>query len=178
MDSSKQPWKKRMEIPDSQVRDAAEQYDDARRLLQQQPPGSGLLLPLLNTAAVAVELFLKSLSTELIYSPIEDFDGLSIVHSKPELQTHRLEAQFDKILDDVRDDLESAFSKKSDVPLREMLRRYEGLFQVSRYPFEPPKGKKTLKPISEYPLMELVGLSDFLRSFVAELAVCHRIDWS
>ncbi|MFN0107548.1 MAG: hypothetical protein ACKVZH_01745 [Blastocatellia bacterium] len=166
-----------MEIPDSQVRDVAEQYDDARRLLQQQPPGSGVLLPLLNTAAVAVELFLKSLSTELIHSPIEN-DGLSIVRSKPELQDHKLEALLDKIPDDVRDDLENSFGKKSDVSLREMLRRYEGLFQVSRYPFEPPKEKNPLKHISEYSLMELMALSEFLRSYVAKIEACDRIDWS
>ena|ERR1051325_693676 len=77
MPSSKTPWKKRREIPDPQVQDAAEQYDDARQLLQQQPPGSGVLLPLLNMAAVAVELFLKSLSSELVCVPVDSFEGLS-----------------------------------------------------------------------------------------------------
>ena len=57
------PWRKRQEIPNAQVRDAAEQYEAARKLLT-QPPGSGILLPLMNVAAVAIELYLKSLSAK------------------------------------------------------------------------------------------------------------------
>lgn len=178
MAASNQYWKKRMKIPDPQVRDAAEQYDDARQLLQRQLPGPGLLLPLLNTAAVAVELFLKSLSSELIYSPVADFDALSTVHAKPEAPTHELETLFNKIPNDVRDDLERSFKKKSDVPLREMLRNYEGLFEVSRYPFEPKKEKNPQKCISEYPLIELMALSEFLRIFVANMESRDQIDWS
>src|SRR5215831_18321384 len=79
--SSNQPWKKRMQVPDPQIKDAAEQYDDARQLLQQQPAGSGLLLPLLNTSVIAIELFLKSLSSHLSYTPVKDVAGLSTVHA-------------------------------------------------------------------------------------------------
>ncbi len=39
------PWSKRQEIPDAQVLDAADQYEEARKLLAKQPPGSGVLLP-------------------------------------------------------------------------------------------------------------------------------------
>ena len=49
-----QEWETRREIPDPQVRDAADQYEAARELLSAQPPGSGVLLPLMNTAAVEV----------------------------------------------------------------------------------------------------------------------------
>ena len=174
MSSSKTPWKKRMEIPDPQVRDAAEQYDDARQLLHQQPPGSGILLPLLNTAAVAVELFLKSLSSELIHVPVDSFNGLSTVHAAPE-RTHRLVELFDNIEDDLRSQLESSFAghttSQSGTTLRDLLLQYEGLFAVSRYPFE------TATDIKKYPLMPLMELSTFLRKFVADLEPIDRIEW-
>jgi len=175
MRSSKQPWKKRMRIPDPQVRDAAEQYDDARQLLWQQPPGSGLLLPLLNTAAVAVELFLKSLSSELLHVPVNDFNGVSTVHAVPELQHHRLVELFNNIPDDMRSQLESSFATDASVqggtPLRDVLAKYEVLFAASRYPFEPGTN------ISKYPLMPLMVLSAFLRTFVANMEPCDWIEW-
>ena len=45
----------RQEIPNPQILDAADQYEEARKLLAEQPPGSGVLLPLMiftNTAAI------------------------------------------------------------------------------------------------------------------------------
>src|SRR5690349_8739778 len=77
------PWSKRQEIPDPQVLDAADQYEEARKLLAKQPPGSGLLLPLMNTAAVAVELYLKCLSAELIYIEDEHMPEVSRVYAAP-----------------------------------------------------------------------------------------------
>ena len=64
------PWIKRQEIPDSQILDVADQYAQAFKLLAEQPLGSGIALPMMNSAAMAVELYLKSLSAELIY--VED----------------------------------------------------------------------------------------------------------
>jgi hypothetical protein len=157
------------------VKDAAEQYDDARQLLQQQPPGSGVLLPLLNTAAVAVELFLKSLSSELIHVPVDGFDGLSSVHAEPELKHHRLVELFDNISDDVRSQLESDFTTntlgQAGTSLRDMLIMYEGLFATSRYPFESKAN------IRKYPLTPLMELSALLRRFVANMNPIDQIEW-
>lgn len=175
MSANKEPWKKRRRIPDLQVLDAAEQYDDARQLLHRQPPGSGVLLPLLNNAAVAVELFLKSLSSELIYIPVSGFDGLSKVHAEPELKDHKLVSLFDGISDDIRRQLESQFATYTSIQtgtsLRDMLRAYEGLFAASRYPFEA-RGD-----IRKYPLMPLMDLSAFLRTFVANMEPVDQIEW-
>jgi hypothetical protein len=68
MSSSAQPWTKRQEIPDPQVRDAADQFEPARELLWAQGPGSGLLCPLMNNASIAIELYLKCLSAEKVYA--------------------------------------------------------------------------------------------------------------
>jgi hypothetical protein len=175
MSASNQPWKKRRQIPDLQVLDAAEQYDDARQLLHKQPPGSGVLLPLLNNAAVAVELFLKSLSSELIYIPVSGFEGLSKVRAEPELKHHKLVELFDGISGDIRSQLESHFATLTSIQtrstLRDVLRIYEGLFAASRYPFEA-RGD-----LRQYPLMPLMDLSAFLRTFVASMKPVEQIEW-
>ena len=176
MSLNKPPWKKRREIPDSQVRDTAEQYDDARLLLLRQPPSPGVLFPLLNTTAIAIELFLKSLSSELIHVPVADFDGLSIVHARPELKHHKLVDLFDNIPDDIRSQIETSFvnntSSQAGITLRDMLATYEGLFAASRYPFEPDFD------ITKYPLESLMELTMFLRTFIANLEPTDRIEWS
>lgn len=164
----------RSKIPDPQVRDAAEQYDDARKLLRQQPRGFGVLLPLLNTAAVAVELFLKSLSSKLVHTPSGNVEGMSIVHAIPEMKHHRLAELLDNIQDDVRTKLESSFADymtdQAGTTLRDSLIPYEGLFAVSRYPFEPATD------VGKYPLDLLMELSAFLRTFVANLKPIDRIE--
>ncbi|PYS89592.1 MAG: hypothetical protein DMF64_17330 [Acidobacteria bacterium] len=157
------------------MRDAAEQYDDARRLLHEQPPGSGILLPLLNTTAVVVELFLKSLSSKLVHVPVDDFDGLSRVYAEPKLKNHRLVELLDKIPDDVRTLLESSFaadpSFQAEGSLRDTLAKYEGLFEASRYPFE------ARFDITKYLLTPLMALAEFLRTFVANMEPTGRIEW-
>jgi hypothetical protein len=77
------PWSKREKIPDPQILDVADQYEQARKLLANQPPDSGVFLPLMNTAAVAVELYLKSFSAELIYVADERMPEISRVYAAP-----------------------------------------------------------------------------------------------
>ena len=50
-----QEWRSRREIPNPRIRDVADQYEQARLLLSTQPPGTGILLPLMNVAAMAME---------------------------------------------------------------------------------------------------------------------------
>ena len=84
------PWRKRQEIPDPQILDAADQYGEACKLLDEQPPGSGVLLPLMNTAAIAVELYLKCLSAELIYVEDDQMPEVSRVYAEPARREHNL----------------------------------------------------------------------------------------
>lgn len=169
-----QPWKKRSKIPDTQILDAAEQYDDARRLLQRQPPGSGVLLTELNTAAVAIELFLKSLSSRVIFVDLPELNGYQ-VYAEPILKSHPLVKLFDGIPDDIRQRLELSYSTSTLVSgepsLRELLAKCEGLFQESRYPFE---AKSEIRKYFSLPLSEL---SNFLRVFIATLTPVERIEW-
>lgn len=96
MAATDQPWTKRQEIPDAQIREAADQFEAARRLLAEQPRGGGVLLPLMNTAAMAIELYLKCLSAELEFTAINDDIGGYMVTSAPK-RGHALVALLDHI---------------------------------------------------------------------------------
>jgi hypothetical protein len=128
---------RRQEIPDPQVRDAADQFETARQLLDAQPPGSGMLCPLMNTAAVAIELCLKCLSAEKEYT--DAGRGWSMVSATPHFG-HGLTALLDKIEGDLRDELDRAFLAEFPASwgsFRAALEQCEGTFEASRYQFEP-----------------------------------------
>jgi hypothetical protein len=42
------PWRERRNVPDPQVLEAANQFDNARQLLDAQPAFSGVLYPMMN----------------------------------------------------------------------------------------------------------------------------------
>jgi len=166
------PWKKRRKIPDPQVRDAADQFDDARLLLDAHPPESGPLLPLLNNAVVALELYLKSLGAVTVHTPVPSFPGGSIVTAEAEVKGHGLIALLESIPDEVCESLERAYTARhTGRVLRDDLKQYEGLFVASRYIFE--KGKS----LDKYPLSPLMDLCSFLRDFVSRGEPFDRIEW-
>lgn len=175
MAQSTKPWRKRWEIPDAQIRDAADQYEAARKLLARQPPFSGLLLPLMNVAAVAIELYLKCLSAELVHTPDEDFPNGFIVSAAPTRWGHKLASLFAEIPDDLKRDIESEFkighSNVTGQTFLETLKRCDGAFAESRYPFE--KGKD----ITKYPLGDLMLISEFFSVFVSKLPPKEYIEW-
>ena len=166
------PWKKRREIPDPKVRDAADQFDNARLLLAVQSPGSGLLLPLLNNAIIAIELYLKSLGSIVVCTPNPGFPECSIVTAEAEVKGHGLIDILESIPDDIRQALEQEYAAKhTGRMLRDDLNQYEGLFITSRYAFE--KGKS----LDKYPLPTLMDLCSFLRDFVSKMKPFDRIEW-
>ena len=167
------PWKERQEIPDPQVRDAADQFDDARLLLDAQPPPeSGVLLPLLNNAIVALELYLLCLSAVRIHTPVSGFPGHSIVTPEAKRKGHGLVSHLKSIPGDVRKLLEQEYkTTPAGGTLEKALRQYEGLFAASRFAFE--KGKK----LDKYPLLPLMDLCSFFRGFVWRIEPFERIEW-
>ena len=173
------PWTKRQEIPDIQILDAADQYQRASKLLAEQPLGSVEVLPLMNTAAMAVELYLKSLSAELIYIKDALMPEASLVYSKSAITTgkggHSLVGLLEAMSTEVRCLLNDAFDatlgaswKKN---LQDVLKDLEGVFEKTRYPFEPGFN------ITRYNLEHLEGLADFLGHFVRNLPQTSHIKW-
>jgi hypothetical protein len=77
--------------------------------LLKQPPGSGVLLPLVNTAAISIELYLKSLSAERIYIADTDMPEISTVSAYAERTGHCLKTPFNAISEDIRTELTAAF---------------------------------------------------------------------
>jgi hypothetical protein len=173
-----QPWRSRQEIPNPQICDAADQYEEARRILATEPPGSGVLLPLINVAAMAIELYLKSLSAQSVHTPVEDFPGLSKVTAAPSLRGpkgHKLVALLEKVQNDLIQELEAAFRTEcggaGNLTFREALEQCEGAFAASRYPFD--HGMNLLS----YPFRILMATSEFLTKFVGKLPHSERIEW-
>jgi hypothetical protein len=153
----------RQEIPDPQIKDAADQFEQARRILN-SPGQQGVLLPLLNNASMAVELYLKSLCAA---TPAPGSEWSKVNPVPP--RKHLLERLFDAIPIDHRERLENDFRERNSFELREMLRSYEGLFQESRYAFEKEYD------VQRYPLGPLMILSEFLCDYISHLTPVMRI---
>jgi hypothetical protein len=143
--------------------------------LLKQPPGSGVLLPLVNTAAISIELYLKSLSAERIYTADTDMPEISTVSAYAERTGHCLKTLFDAISEDIRIELTTAFDDELRPELNQdfvtALEKIEGALVVSRYPFEPTAA------IADYSADHLAGIAKFLRSFVKSLPVESLIEW-
>ena len=168
------PWRKRQEIPDPEILDAAQQYESACKLLDEQPPGRGVLLPLMNTAAMAVELYLKCLSAERIWIEDDLLPEISRIHAAPK-RGHSLVALLDAMPQDIRRSLIKAFGAEFgaqwDKRLQGVLTELEGVFQATRYPFEPGMD------ITRYDLDCLMKISGFLGRFAKGLPPKDCIEW-
>lgn len=162
----------RQEIPDCQVKDAADQYMNALILLNKMPPMSGVLLPLINTAAIAIELYLKSLSSEVIHTPQENMENMYIVTAKPQQFGHGLVSILKKIPEDYVAEINQIYASLHNHDSRNfkaVLDSLEGAFMQSRYPFE--KGAD----ISKYSLKDIKNVSQFLSDYVNGLEVKETI---
>jgi len=171
LNTSTQTWQERKEIPDPQIRDAADQFESARQLLYKQPPFSGILYPLMNTAAIAIELYLKCLSAKNVYT--DAGEGWAAVSAESTKHGHDLILLLDEIGDDLQDQLACAF--RAELPdfgglsFRDALGRCQGAFEESRYPFE------ATSDVSKCPLGLLMGCSHFLQQFVGQLPTKETI---
>jgi hypothetical protein len=62
-------YKKRQQIPDQAVLNAADQYEEGAELLWDVPPELGISLPFVSSTMIAIELYLKSLCSALEFRP-------------------------------------------------------------------------------------------------------------
>ncbi len=170
-------WSKRQQIPDAQIVDAADQYETACKFLDAQPPESGVLHPLMNSGAVAIELYLKSLSAERIYTPDPMMPEASIVNAVASIAGHPLDQLYDAISDDVRTKLDEAFDAQLRVKLSgslvDALKEIDGVFMASRYPYEP-----AMRDLLQGRLALVLSLSGFMREFVHAMRTTVTVEWS
>ena len=118
---------------------------------------------------MAIELYLKSLSAEVIHVPEPDDSGWSQVHATAD-GGHRYKSILLKIDTDVRHALESSFAAETGGSLEDYLNRVEGALVESRYSYE--YGHDDLPH-----LRTLMTLSDFLSRFVASVEPRESILW-
>lgn len=161
------PWSKRWQVPDRQIVGVADQYESACRLLLEQPPGSGVQLPLMNLAVVSIELYLKSLSAERVYTSDAMMPEVSVVTARPSVAGHSLKSLFNAISDEVRVQIIIAYDEQLRFRLENdfltELESLKGAFETSRYPYEPDKDAR------RYNRQSLVSIAKFLREFVHTL---------
>lgn len=171
------PWRKRRKIPDPQILDAADQYMEAHKLLKErsEQPGSGVLLPLMNTAVMAVELYLKSLSAEAIYVEDDQDPEVSRIYAEPARGGHNLVVLLKAMPPDVHDSIVNAFDAEFGArwnrDLRSVLGEFKKVLEETRYPFECGQD------ITRFDLMKLMELADFLGGFARGLPWKECVKW-
>ena len=163
----------KQEIPNYQVKDSADQYMEAWKILNELPPGSGVLLPLLNTGVVAIELYLKCMSSQDVHTPLGEKKGISVVTAMPQQSGHKLKSIFNKVPEEYRCVIKELYGSKPEQdtcnPEQETrdfendISNLEGAFMQSRYPYE--KGFD----ITKFDIEKLEGLCNFLNCFVLGL---------
>lgn len=161
-----------MEIPDESVASAARQFRDAACLLfekiPEQPSGYPYVLPLYMNASFSIELYLKSLNSEVVYHDSRDDLGADDLGyrltANPVQKGHPLVKLYDAIRTDVRAKFDNAYSCKPPIQsianLREALERYNKTFEHVRYIFEDGKA------LPEGSINDLVNLMRFISNFV------------
>ena len=158
MSPTKRPYH---EIPNPQILDAARQFRDGFCLMIRQPPYSGVLLPALHCASIALELYLKALSAHEIEVADPAPTGGGYVYAQSASKCHRLEDLFDKAPTDIQDLMETAAGNMPHLSgfsgVRKALEAHNPMFIASRYPFEP---NSELSDVKIQALDELVGLLD------------------
>ncbi|BCL75620.1 hypothetical protein JHS3_13560 [Jeongeupia sp. HS-3] len=159
------------QIPDPQVKDAADQFWTAADLLRAQPPGSGVLLPEIINSVLALELYLKSVSSYSIIKDLEDYgNGVrgGVVTAQPEKSTHKLSQLYDTADDWVRTELESEYSTstlyQNGKTLRDLLLRHDNVFVAVRYVYEDSD------PLRSLNIAELHQLAQLMKGVVETLA--------
>ena len=130
------PWESRKQIPDAQVLDAADQFETAAQVLWKARCADGMLLPFLNTSVMAVELYLKSLSSESVH--VQQIDGGALVYAQPDVEKHPPSVLLNAVPKDIRLKMEKAYAKRPDaegLTLPARCKMYDSLLMASRYPF-------------------------------------------
>lgn len=170
--------RKRIQIPNRKIKSCAEQFKNAAELLYSQPPGSGVVLPLITNAVFAIELYLKSLNAQIICSEEYSFNSLNIVggkvSAKVNCRIHSLTKLFNSINKDIKKQLASYYKKSklfsTTTQLGTILKKYNKLYTKARFSFEKNQS------VSGTSLTELIKLVNFLHAFVDRLQYKEYIE--
>lgn len=161
-------------VPNQVIAHQADQFFEASQVLDSH---RGLLTPYLMNAAVAIELYIKSLSSREVYSYPEvrddkpSFETVYEVTAKSLQKGHIFSRLFEFIPSFMRDVITERFERQHGVEFITELSRHDSLFMDSRYLFErdtrgwfdDDKGHKSTR------LESLRRIVAFLHSFLHQL---------
>jgi hypothetical protein len=146
------------EIPNPQVRAHAEQIADTAIFLYGHILEINCVPSVLLEGTLAIELYLKSLSSRTIAHPLDGIAGYQLT-ATPMCRTHLLDDLFDAIDEPIRNELQVAYAAAPAIPrvtsLRDALNRYRSLFVGIRYVFEARDGGGN----------DITGLIDLVKLF-------------
>src|SRR5262249_50321786 len=125
-----------IEIPNDAIANDAGQFRDAANLLFRHLPNVPCVLPLLASAAFAVELYLKSLNSKQVYH--EEGYGAYRVTAKPMRTGHLLTDLYKALDGEIKRSIQKSYSsqKRRFASVNTALETYSSVFVASRYPFE------------------------------------------
>ncbi|MFQ2614755.1 hypothetical protein [Aeromonas caviae] len=165
----------RLEIPNLMVFDSAEQFYDGAKILNELPPGSGVLLPIITSAALALELYIKSLN---VRSVIEDYRAYKNggyggrVKEIPFKGTHVLSTLLNSVIDEIKRDVDGLFKDgvitHSFCDLVELVGPYDSLFVQVRYYYENDV-------LSNLNITELFECIEIVRNVITKITPIHRV---
>ena len=157
------------EVPDAHIACQAGQFLATAELLLAHVPRVVAPSALLCNAAVAIELYLKSLDSRWEMYDLLDEMGVegSAITSLPKVFDHRLDNLFASLPPNIKDYLNDSFAQvslaASGLTLDTLLSRYAETFVRERYAFEN-RGNTQSHPISE-----IVNIARFFRDAVSKL---------
>lgn len=129
-----------------------------------------MLIPEIINFILALELYLKSVSSYSVIKDIKDYgNGVcgGVVSAQPIKSTHKLSELYAAADDWVRAEFESLYSKaalnQNDKTLRNILQRYDNVFSRVRYVYEDSS------PLRALNIVELHQLTQFIKDSVEKL---------
>jgi len=130
-------------VPDPQVKDVADQFFDAAKILWAKPPGSGVVIPAIVNSVLAIELYLKSLTAYSVIKDLKDY-GRGVlggtVTATPRKRVHKLTEIFSVLEEPIKNEFENKYKEsslfKSNSRFEDCLSSYNEVFVKVRYVFE------------------------------------------
>ncbi len=167
------PGRPRSEIPNSHIVSAARQFLEAAERLM--PPGCMTCpLPMMLSASLAIELFLKSLDSHSEYRPLAGFPNGYVVTAKAAQHEHLLAKLYEGLDITIQSAMAASYTASPVVrgasTIRKALEEFNDLFVYSRYPFEGQYTDRKNRDVSS-----LIALAEFLAAFVDRME--RRVTW-
>jgi hypothetical protein len=148
------PMDESAEFPETTIVEVADQFcAAAEMLLRAKSVGPSAVLV---NAALATELYIKSLNSRWVSHPEPDFDESYIVTTQSNTKGHDLTKLFEELPDDVQAEITTAFPG-----IDSLLSIYSLAFESERYGFE-----LLSRPYDSRPIIDMVNLAKAFRTYV------------